>query len=76
MEATKTGYNPYIINCFIKELEKAFGHIALFFYDKYSGDKIGIVWYPSVTEEHKYKTGGLFSSMPVEDSTKVISLNY
>ena len=71
LEKSNTGYNPYIVECYLEELERAFGHIALFFFDKYSGDKIGMLWFPCVNEQHKFKTNCTFSVLATDDSEKV-----
>jgi len=48
-----TQFNP--VDLYISELKEAFSEIALFFYDKYGGTKIGIVWKKEAYEKQPFK---------------------
>ncbi|KAI9594345.1 Nrap protein [Syncephalis fuscata] len=41
-EAIPVGFNP--IECYLQDLQKHFGNLALFFHDCYGGTAIGVVW--------------------------------
>ncbi|XP_078530850.1 nucleolar protein 6 [Lissotriton helveticus] len=47
-------YDP--VQCFLQELRAAFKDLALFFYDMYGGEVIGVLWKPSAFEPQSFKT--------------------
>uniref|UniRef100_A0A670Z235 Nucleolar protein 6 n=1 Tax=Pseudonaja textilis TaxID=8673 RepID=A0A670Z235_PSETE len=46
-------YDP--VQCYLEELREAFSDFALFFYDKYGGVVIGVLWKPSAFEPQPFK---------------------
>ncbi|XP_074649988.1 nucleolar protein 6-like [Tubulanus polymorphus] len=48
-----TDFDP--VEYYIRTLEESFGDIALFFYDKYGGDTIAVLWKPNVFEPTPFK---------------------
>ncbi|KAL8204174.1 UNVERIFIED_CONTAM: Nucleolar protein 6 [Gekko kuhli] len=43
--------------------EEAFGEVALFFYDKYGGEVIGVLWKPSGFEPQPFKASTMRGRM-------------
>lgn len=44
---------------YLKELQIAFGHLAIFFYDEHGGESIGVVWKPHALKIQELKVGGM-----------------
>ncbi|KAJ3087953.1 hypothetical protein HK102_009907 [Quaeritorhiza haematococci] len=61
------------VQVYLKELETAFSHVAVFFHDKYGGDAIGVLWKPLLAQQ-SFKVNLKFSHVPVaaslEDNAK------
>ncbi|CAJ0827726.1 12110_t:CDS:10, partial [Entrophospora sp. SA101] len=55
------GFDP--IGCYVNELKKIYSEVALFFYDQYGGNIIGVVWNPSYFTPKPWKTNIEFSSI-------------
>ncbi|XP_070599757.1 nucleolar protein 6 isoform X2 [Erythrolamprus reginae] len=55
------GYDP--VQCYLQELREAFSDFALFFYDKYGGDVIGVLWKPSAFEPQPFKVSNIKGRM-------------
>ncbi|PKY37898.1 Nrap protein [Rhizophagus irregularis] len=53
------------IKCYVNELKKIYSDTALFFYDKYGGSFIGLVWNPINFIPKPWKVNTGFSSCPV-----------
>ncbi|CAI2191121.1 7558_t:CDS:2, partial [Funneliformis geosporum] len=60
------GFDP--VECYINELEKVYSDTSslLFFYDKYGGTFIGLVWNPTNFIPKTWKVNIGFSSIPVD----------
>ncbi|CAG8439197.1 12775_t:CDS:10, partial [Funneliformis mosseae] len=60
------GFDP--VECYINELEKIYSDTSslLFFYDKYGGTFIGVVWNPTNFIPKPWKVNIGFSSIPVD----------
>ncbi len=43
------------VNIFVDELTNAFNNVAMFFYDRYGGDVIGVVWKPKIKQQNSEK---------------------
>uniref|UniRef100_A0A2D4KSE9 Nucleolar protein 6 n=1 Tax=Micrurus paraensis TaxID=1970185 RepID=A0A2D4KSE9_9SAUR len=54
-------YDP--VQCYLEELREAFSDFALFFYDKYGGDVIGVLWKPSAFEPQPFKVSNIKGRM-------------
>lgn len=57
------GFDP--VECYVNELKKIYSDTALFFYDKYGGSFIGLVWNPINFIPKPWKVNTGFSSCPV-----------
>ena len=51
---------------YLQDLQVAFGDIAMFFYDRYGGDKIALVWRPGTTNSQPFKVNLMYNAMPNE----------
>lgn len=58
------GFDP--VECYVNELKKIYSDTALFFYDKYGGSFIGLVWNPINFIPKPWKVNTGFSSCPVD----------
>ncbi|XP_063151962.1 nucleolar protein 6 [Candoia aspera] len=54
-------YDP--VQCYLQELREAFSDFALFFYDKYGGEVIGVLWKPSAFEPQPFKVSNVKGRM-------------
>lgn len=54
------------VQMYLRELEKNYGEIAMFFSDIYGGDKIAIVWKAGQMTDTAFKVNMSFNSMPIE----------
>ncbi|KYO18444.1 nucleolar protein 6 [Alligator mississippiensis] len=54
-------YDP--VQCYLQELREAFDDFALFFYDKYGGVVIGVLWKPSSFEPQPFKVSNMKGRM-------------
>ncbi|KAL4228055.1 Nucleolar protein 6 [Mactra antiquata] len=59
---------------FLQELKKHFKELALFFYDKYGGTVIGLLWKPVVKEEKEFKVSNIKCSELLTKSTGQVKL--
>ncbi|KAJ8323189.1 U3 snoRNP protein [Batrachochytrium dendrobatidis] len=57
-------FDPVV--CYIRDLETAFSGLAMFFHDKYGGDKIAVVWNRAVLQNSTWKTKLLYNACPDE----------
>ncbi|XP_067320780.1 nucleolar protein 6 isoform X2 [Anolis sagrei] len=60
-------YDP--VECYLQELREAFSEFALFFYDKYGGEVIGVLWKPSAFEPQPFKVSNMRGRMMSSIST-------
>ncbi|KAM9331048.1 nucleolar protein 6 [Gastrophryne carolinensis] len=51
------------VQLYLKELRDSYGEFALFFYDKYGGDVIGVLWNPSSFTPQGFKTSNINGRM-------------
>ncbi|XP_059179319.1 nucleolar protein 6-like [Physella acuta] len=65
-------FNP--ARMFLQDLHSVFGEIAMFFYDPYGGDVIGMVWKRQALETKEFKTSHFTYRKPKVDEKEVISL--
>jgi U3 small nucleolar RNA-associated protein 22 len=66
------GYDP--AQLFLSEIQAAFDDIALFFYDKYGGGYIGLIWKPAAVQPQPFKASHVNCRMPhtvVDNATEV-----
>ncbi|XP_058027935.1 nucleolar protein 6 [Ahaetulla prasina] len=54
-------YDP--VQCYLQELREAFSDFALFFYDKFGGEVIGVLWKPSAFEPQPFKVSNIKGRM-------------
>ena len=57
------------VECYVADLHAAFSEIAMFFWDKYGGDKIAVVWKQSVAGDSEpilWKVNSLANISPCE----------
>ncbi|KAH0627778.1 hypothetical protein JD844_008114 [Phrynosoma platyrhinos] len=54
-------YDP--VQCYLQELQEAFSEFALFFYDKYGGEVIGVLWKPSAFDPQPFKASNMRGRM-------------
>ncbi|KAI7865088.1 Nrap protein [Spinellus fusiger] len=66
-DCTYAGFDP--VTEFVHEIERTFGHSVMVFYNKYGGDKIALVWDPTVAVPKLWKVRIDYNSVPV-DMTK------
>ncbi|KND02445.1 rRNA-processing protein UTP22 [Spizellomyces punctatus DAOM BR117] len=57
------------VQWYLDELQAAFGHVALFFHDKYGGDAIGVVWNPKTVVPHPWRVNLSFNVEPILDQS-------
>ncbi|XP_033020116.1 nucleolar protein 6 [Lacerta agilis] len=64
-------YDPAQI--YLRELQEAFGDLAMFFYDKHGGEVMGVLWKPSAFEPQPFKAlsmkGRMISALTPEPLT-------
>ncbi|KAF9584422.1 hypothetical protein BGW38_006511 [Lunasporangiospora selenospora] len=51
---------------YLAELQRAFGDIALFFYDRYGGTQVGILWNPVALAPRSWKVNLGFNNKPAD----------
>ncbi|KAG0330997.1 hypothetical protein BG000_011298 [Podila horticola] len=51
---------------YVAELQRAFGDIALFFYDRYGGTQVGVLWNPVTLTPRAWKVNLGFNSKPAD----------
>lgn len=51
-------YDP--LGNYLNALRASFGHFAIFFHDKYNGDRIGMVWKPEALKPKEANVGLFF----------------
>ncbi|KAI8923033.1 Nrap protein [Entophlyctis helioformis] len=52
------------VDCLLADLHAAFGHLALFFHDRYGGDKIAVVWKAGVMAPGPFKVNLAYNAAP------------
>ncbi|XP_065188804.1 nucleolar protein 6-like isoform X1 [Sycon ciliatum] len=57
------GFDP--VKLYLDQLEASYGHVALFFYDRYGGVTIGVVWLPQSAETPQFKISTASGFCPV-----------
>lgn len=57
-----TDFNP--VDLYLNQLRSSFSDFALFFYDYFGGNKIGVLWKPNVFEVRQFKVSKINAMMP------------
>ncbi|VDM44218.1 unnamed protein product [Toxocara canis] len=61
-------YDP--LGNYLNALRASFGHFAIFFHDKYNGDRIGMVWKPEALKPKEANiSNSLYRYLNAEDGT-------
>ncbi|KAG0330358.1 hypothetical protein BG004_002115 [Podila humilis] len=58
------GFDP--VAQYVAELQRAFGDIALFFWDRYGGTQVGVLWNPVTLTPRAWKVNLGFNSKPAD----------
>ncbi|CAG8457739.1 9805_t:CDS:10 [Paraglomus occultum] len=67
------GFDP--VDAYLNDLLKLYSNVALFFYDRYGGTTIGVLWKPSELSPRRWKATLEFSTMPETYTSNVITSN-
>ncbi|GFR75187.1 nucleolar protein 6 [Elysia marginata] len=60
---------------FLKDLENTFGDLALFFYDPFGGNVIGVVWKPQAFDRKDFKPANFRFRKPAVDDNETPNLD-
>ncbi|MFH4976582.1 hypothetical protein AB6A40_003291 [Gnathostoma spinigerum] len=65
-------YDPILF--FVERLRDDYGNVALFFYDKYGGDTIGVVWRPSAKENRPLNVSSCLNRMKTAEGDLTLNI--